>query len=230
MSPPIQITGAVLVDGTPEAGRDTFAAINPATGQSIGPPFQQAHAGDVAHACELAARARFLQMAGGEIQGAEQQAGLFAVEASRFMTDAALRREVFGPSSLLVRARDVGQMAQVIEMLAGQLTASIFFDKEDVPLVAELLPRLERKVSRIIGNGWPTGVEVYHAMVHGGPFPATTDVRTTSVGSLAIQRFLRPVCYQNLPDELLPEALRDENPLALSRRIDGVVRVPRAAS
>jgi NADP-dependent aldehyde dehydrogenase len=67
-------------------------------------------------------------------------------------------------------------------------------------------------------------------MVHGGPFPATTDVRTTSVGSLAIQRFLRPVCYQNLPDELLPEALRDENPLALSRRIDGVVRVPRAAS
>ena len=89
-------------------------------------------------------------------------------------------------------------------------------------MVAQLLPVLERKVGRIIGNGWPTGVEVCHAMVHGGPFPATTDSRTTSVGSLALQRFLRPICYQNLPETLLPQALRADNPLHLPRRVDGV--------
>jgi 2,5-dioxopentanoate dehydrogenase len=105
----------------------------------------------------------------------------------------------------------------------------MLFDDDDAELVAALLPRLERKVGRIIGNGWPTGVEVCHAMVHGGPFPATTDERTTSVGSLAIQRFLRPVCYQNLPDGLLPAALRNENPLKLMRRVDGKVMPPSAS-
>jgi len=111
-------------------------------------------------------------------------------------------------------------------MLEGQLTATVLFDDEDAGLVSALLPRLERNVGRIIGNGWPTGVEVCHAMVHGGPFPATTDGRSTSVGSLAIQRFLRPVCYQNLPDGLLPAALRNENPLKLTRRVDGKMMIP----
>jgi 2,5-dioxopentanoate dehydrogenase len=154
------------------------------------------------------------------------QAGLFGVEAVRFMAEPALRQEVFGPSSLLVRAGNVEQIAKVIELLEGQLTATVLFDTDDLPLVAELLPRLERKVGRIIGNGWPTGVEVCHAMVHGGPFPATTDVRTTSVGALAIQRFLRPICYQNLPDALLPPALRGSNPLGIGRRVDGAVQPP----
>ncbi|MDQ5861091.1 MAG: aldehyde dehydrogenase (NADP(+)), partial [Actinomycetota bacterium] len=86
-----------------------------------------------------------------------------------------------------------------------------------------LLPALEQKVGRIIVNGWPTGVEVGHAMVHGGPFPATSDTRTTSVGTLAINRFLRPVAYQNLPQQLLPAALRDTNPWQLNRRIDGTI-------
>jgi 2,5-dioxopentanoate dehydrogenase len=86
-----------------------------------------------------------------------------------------------------------------------------------------LLPTLERKAGRILANGFGTGVEVGHAMVHGGPFPATSDARTTSVGSRAIERFLRPVSYQDLPDDLLPEALRDANPLALARRIDGTL-------
>jgi len=157
------------------------------------------------------------------------QAGLFAVDAARFMTDPALRQEVFGPSSLLVRARDVVQIAQVVDLLEGQLTATVLFDTEDLPLVAVLLPHLERKVGRIIANGWPTGVEVCHAMVHGGPYPATTDVRTTSVGALAIQRFLRPICYQNLPDALLPQALRADNPFKLIRRVDGTVQLPAAS-
>ncbi len=83
------------------------------------------------------------------------------------------------------------------------------------------MPILERKAGRILANGWPTGVEVSTAMVHGGPFPATSDARTTSVGTAAIERFLRPVCYQDLPEELLPAALRSDNPLDLPRKIDG---------
>jgi len=152
--------------------------------------------------------------------------GLFAVDATEFVADEQLREEVFGPSSLMVRARDLAELGNVVDALEGQLTASVLFDDEDIELVRTLLPRLERKVGRIIGNGWPTGVEVCHAMVHGGPFPATTDGRSTSVGSLAIQRFLRPVCYQGLPDTLLPEALRDENPLKVMRRVDGAVVMP----
>jgi len=154
------------------------------------------------------------------------QGGLFAVDAAQFSSDERLRQEIFGPASLMVRARDLEQLGSVIDVLEGQLTATVLFDDEDAELVAALLPHLERKVGRIIGNGWPTGVEVCHAMVHGGPFPATSDGRSTSVGALAIQRFLRPVCYQNLPDRLLPPALRSENPLKLLRRVDGAVVLP----
>ena len=93
----------------------------------------------------------------------------------------------------------------------------------DEAAVAALIPVLERKAGRILANGWPTGVEVCHAMVHGGPFPATSDSRSTSVGTLAIRRFLRPVCYQDLPAGLLPEALHDGNPLGLWRRVDGTL-------
>jgi NADP-dependent aldehyde dehydrogenase len=156
------------------------------------------------------------------------QGALFAVDAAQFMADEALRQEVFGPASVIVRAQDVVQLGRVVDVLEGQLTATVLFDDEDVELVGALLPRLQKKVGRIIGNGWPTGVEVCHAMVHGGPFPATTDSRTTSVGSLAIQRFLRPICYQNLPDALLPPALRAGNPLQLVRRVDGAVVAPEA--
>ena len=91
----------------------------------------------------------------------------------------------------------------------------------DLETVRTLLPTLERRAGRILVNGWPTGVEVGHAMVHGGPYPATSDSRTTSVGSLAIRRFLRPVCYQDLPQALLPEALRDGNPWNVPRLVDG---------
>lgn len=88
--------------------------------------------------------------------------------------------------------------------------------------MARLIPLIEAKVGRIVANGWPTGVEVCHAMVHGGRFPAASDARSSSVGALAVQRFLRPICYQNLPERLLPEALREGNPHRVPRRIDGV--------
>ncbi|WP_175426644.1 aldehyde dehydrogenase (NADP(+)) [Azospirillum brasilense] len=152
----------------------------------------------------------------------QAQAALFGTTADAFLADPALQDEVFGAASLLIRCPDVAAMRTVAERLEGQLTATVQMEPADGAAVAALLPTLERKAGRILANGWPTGVEVCHAMVHGGPFPATSDSRTTSVGTLAIRRFLRPVCYQDIPAALLPEALRDGNPLGLWRRIDGV--------
>ena len=114
-------------------------------------------------------------------------------------------------------------MLRLAEGLEGQLTATIQMDEGDLEAARLLLPVLERKVGRILVNGYPTGVEVGHAMVHGGPYPSTSDGRSTSVGTLAIARFLRPVCYQDMPGALLPEALRDGNPLGLWRRLDGAL-------
>ena len=112
-------------------------------------------------------------------------------------------------------------MRDLIEHMEGQLTVTLQMDDGDVAAARALLPMLERKSGRILVNGFPTGVEVAHAMVHGGPYPATTDGRSTSVGSLAIQRFLRPVCYQDFPAMLLPDVLRDGGVTAIPRRIDG---------
>jgi NADP-dependent aldehyde dehydrogenase len=137
------------------------------------------------------------------------QAAFFATSAQAFLDDPALGHEVFGPSSILVRCKDEAEFRAVVAGAEGQLTATLQMDAGDEPLAVAMLPILERKAGRILINGWPTGVEVTHAMVHGGPFPATSDARTTSVGSLAIDRFLRPVSYQNFGATLLPPELRD---------------------
>jgi len=133
--------------------------------------------------------------------------------------------EVFGASGVVVRYADVDALVPQLERLEGQLTATVHATAADTEAARRLLPVLEAKAGRILFNGWPTGVEVGHAMVHGGPFPATSDARTTSVGSLAIERFQRPVCYQDVPADLLPDAVRDDNPWGLTRRLDGVLRL-----
>ncbi len=162
---------------------------------------------------------------GGVGEGANRgQSALFAVDADAFLADRSLGEEVFGASSLLVRCEGAREMRAVLTHLEGQLTATVHMDEGDTEEVRALLPVLERRAGRVLVNGWPTGVEVGHAMVHGGPFPATSDSRTTSVGSLAIRRFLRPVCYQDLPDALLPEALRRESTTRLPRLVDGVMQ------
>lgn len=136
-------------------------------------------------------------------------ANLFSVSGSEVVDRPELLEEVFGASSLLVRCKDLGELARVLEGLEGQLTATLHMDEADYGEAAKLMPILEKKVGRILANGWPTGVEVAHAMVHGGPYPSTSDGRTTSVGTLAIERFLRPVSYQAIPEALLPPELRD---------------------
>jgi 2,5-dioxopentanoate dehydrogenase len=148
-------------------------------------------------------------------------AALVATSAEEFLAARDLHDEVFGAVSVIVRAADTGQLLKVARALEGQLTATVHAAATDAALAAELLPVLERKAGRILFNGWPTGVEVVPSMVHGGPYPATSDSRTTSVGTLAMDRFLRPVAYQDVPDALLPSAVREANPDGLLRMVDG---------
>ena len=154
---------------------------------------------------------------------------IFGTSIADFVGNHVLHAEIFGAASLVIRYSTTEELIEATNRIEGQLTASLQLTEEDYPTAARLLPALEQKVGRIIVNGWPTGVEVGHAMVHGGPFPATSDTRTTSVGTLAINRFLRPVAYQNLPQELLPAPLQDANPWHLNRRIDGTVEAAAAA-
>ena len=149
------------------------------------------------------------------------QAALLRVSASDLLADPTLGDEVFGPSSLLVECADATELRRLLQKLEGQLTVTLHMEPADAELARSLLPLIERKAGRVLANGFPTGVEVCDAIVHGGPFPATSDGRSTSVGTAAIERFLRPVCYQNLADELLPDALRDGNPLNIRRRHAG---------
>lgn len=155
--------------------------------------------------------------------GAEDAPAPQIVEAARLdgVTD-----EIFGASGVVVRYDSVEELLPSLHSLEGQLTATVHATDTDDEAAAQVVSALELKVGRILFNGWPTGVEVGHAMVHGGPFPATSDSRTTSVGSLAIERFQRPVAYQDVPAALLPEAVRDDNPWHLARRIDGELQLP----
>lgn len=158
----------------------------------------------------------------GEADGRRGVAALFEVTAADFIADPALQEEVFGPAGLLVRCDDAAQFSAVLAAVEGQLTVALHLATDDHSQASALLPLLERKAGRLLVNGFGTGVEVAHSMVHGGPFPSTTDSRSTSVGARAIERFLRPVCYQNLPQALLPPALQDANPWRLPRRVDGL--------
>lgn len=145
-------------------------------------------------------------------------AALFRVTASALMDDPSLADEIFGPASLLVSCTSTGEMARVVPTLEGQLTATLHVDQADIPFARELIGPLTARVGRVLCNAFPTGVAVSDAMVHGGPFPATSDGRSTSVGLAAIERFQRPVCFQDVPDELLPDELRDSNPLGVPVR------------
>ncbi|WP_295631297.1 aldehyde dehydrogenase family protein, partial [Novosphingobium sp.] len=150
------------------------------------------------------------------------QGALFTTSAIAFLADKALGHEVFGAAAVIVRCADEAELALVLRGLEGQLTATLQMDAADEAMAAHVLPLLADRAGRVLANGWPTGVEVTHAMVHGGPYPGTSDARTTSVGTLALVRFLRPVCYQDLPDTLLPPPLQAGNPWGIPRKIDGV--------
>lgn len=150
---------------------------------------------------------------------------IYASGVEQLLSNPVLQEEIFGAASLVIRYGSAAELAQALSKLEGQLTATLQLNESDYATAAQVLPILEQKVGRILINGWPTGVEVGHAMVHGGPFPATSAPQTTSVGTLAIERFLRPVAYQNFPEDLLPAPLKEANPWQLNRRVDGVISI-----
>lgn len=158
--------------------------------------------------------------------------GCGLVAAHEFLARAELRDEVFGPFTLVVSCRTEAQLVDVAEQLDGQLTASVFAEPDDADLVGRLAAVLPSMAGRLVWDGVPTGVAVSPAMQHGGPYPASTDARSTSVGTAAITRFLRPVAYQGWPDAMLPPELRDANPLGIRRQVglaittDPIERVP----
>ena len=148
---------------------------------------------------------------------------VFQTNASYFLAEKTLSEEIFGPTTVLIKSDTAAELLEIANKMEGQLTASVFCSEEDLKEYAYLIDVLETKVGRLIYNGFSTGVEVNDSIVHGGVYPATSDSRTSSVGTRAIERFSRLVCYQNFPEESLPEELKDENPLGIRRIVDGVL-------
>jgi len=161
-------------------------------------------------------------------QAASNEAGntyaapvLMQIDAKELLSNPELATEVFGPSALVIHYNSREQLMELAGAIEGQLTATLHGSEADLAAFADLIAILERKAGRLIVNGFPTGVEVCHAMVHGGPYPATSDSRATSVGTYSIYRFVRPVCYQDFPLASLPDELKNGNPLRIMRLIDG---------
>jgi len=145
---------------------------------------------------------------------------LFLTDGQTFLSNHRLGEELFGPSTVMVTASSREELLAIARRMEGHLTATIHGTASDLRDYAELVDILEQRVGRLIFNGFPTGVEVCAAMQHGGPYPATTDARTTSVGSAAIERFVRPIAFQGFPHDALPSELRDENPRGIWRIVD----------
>lgn len=205
-----------------------FTTLQSRMGQLIAsqPPQTMLNAGGLKNYCEgytkLNAEPRVSHLAGAAHQGNQAQAQLFKADVSLLLEGSELlQEEIFGPCTVIIEVADRNELVQALAAMRGQLTATLIGENDELAASADLVALLERKAGRLLLNGYPTGVEVCDAMVHGGPYPATSDSRGTSVGSLAIDRFLRPVCYQNFPDALLPDALKNNNPLGIRRLVNG---------
>jgi alpha-ketoglutaric semialdehyde dehydrogenase len=153
--------------------------------------------------------------------GCDVTTAFFKTDAKTFLANPELSQEVFGPSTLVISYSDREELLRLAGALEGQLTATIHGSEEELRANSDLLRILETRAGRLLFNGYPTGVEVCHSMVHGGPYPATSDGRSTSVGTRAIFRFARQVCFQGFPNAALPDELKDENPLGIWRLVDG---------
>ena len=170
----------------------------------------------IAHAYRSAARklqgaANVSAVVANECDGRTAKSHLFATTGDAWLADESLSEEAFGPLGIVVQVRDFDQMLTVARRLQGQLTCTIHLSERDEKYGRRLMPIIARKAGRLLANGFPTGVEVSDAMVHGGPYPASTNFGATSVGTLSIRRFLRPVCYQDIPESLLPEDLAESS-------------------
>jgi alpha-ketoglutaric semialdehyde dehydrogenase len=189
------------------------AMLNPAIRKGYGEKFQAmaAVAGVRSHCSSLPANA----------EHTEAQPGVFTADSRAWLSNRELHTEIFGPATVLVECKSDAELLEIANALEGTLTATIHGTPEELARYGELIDILSRKAGRLIFNGYPTGVEVGYAMHHGGPYPATTDEKFTSVGAAAIYRFARPVCYQGFPEHLLPEELQNANPRKIWRLVDG---------
>lgn len=178
---------------------------------------------------QMAAQNEVAVVTEGETDKAWARPRLLKVDAKTFIRNPNLQHEMFGPAALIICVENDTERLAVANVLKGQLTATLWANEADAGVANSLLHILQSKVGRILFNGVPTGVEVSHSMVHGGPFPASSDARFTSVGSAAIFRFLRPVCFQNTPNALLPALLKNENPCAVPRFVNGQWVLPTRA-
>ena len=200
---------AVVID-SPDA--DTFQAAAEAGLAAV--PDQTMLTDGIADAyrsgvARVAAGTGVTQVVGTNCDSRAAAPNLFTISGDDWLADHKLQEEVFGPMGIIVRVRDADQMQQIARSIEGQLTCTLHLDDGDKPMALSLLPLLERKAGRLLANSFPTGVEVCDSMVHGGPYPASTNFGATSVGTLSIRRFLRPVCYQDIPVDLLPERMQE---------------------
>ena len=145
------------------------------------------------------------------------------VEGATFLGNTALHQEVFGPFTMVVQCADKTQLEAIIKKLEGQLTGTLIGESKELLNYAGVIEALKKRVGRIIFNGVPTGVEVCPSMVHGGPYPASTDSRFTAVGTNSIKRWVRPFSYQDWPEQLLPDALKNDNPLGIIGLVNNVL-------
>ncbi|MEX4004993.1 aldehyde dehydrogenase (NADP(+)) [Paraburkholderia sp. EG285A] len=217
--------GLVLAVEGPDLDRFVQAASEALASKSaqtmLTPGIYEAYSSGNKAVCDVPGVEKIAQgQAAGELANAAE-AALYVTDARRLLATPELESEMFGPASIVVRAASFSELLEVAEHVEGQLTVTLQIEPDDYAEAQKLLPVLERKAGRILANGFPTGVEVCHAMVHGGPFPSTSNAMFTSVGATAIDRFLRPVCYQDLPEALLPDAVKETNPLTLARVVDG---------
>jgi alpha-ketoglutaric semialdehyde dehydrogenase len=159
-----------------------------------------------------------------EVQPNFAQQVITTVEGQTFLDNSSLHQEVFGPFSMVVQCKDTRQLEEIISQLEGQLTGTIIAENDEIVSHSKIIEALQNRVGRIIYNGVPTGVEVSPSMVHGGPYPSSTDSRFTAVGINSIKRWVRPFSFQDWPNSLLPDELKDENPLGISRHEDGVYK------
>jgi alpha-ketoglutaric semialdehyde dehydrogenase len=207
--------------------------------QTLGEEIKKVSPGDMLHAGifknYVERRANALAQEKVEIISASEAEPLFnqatptlaSATAQAFINNPILHMEVFGPYSLVIRCKNIDEMIDVAKHIEGQLTATLMATENDIHTYNELIELVKNICGRFILNGAPTGVEVCLSMQHGGPYPATTDSRFTSVGADGIKRFARPICYQNWPNELLPDELKNENPLNISRTINDRLQLPK---
>ncbi len=193
------------------------AAISPMLTEGIAKSYRSGIAGRQAQGCvETVA-----QTASNGAKSGYAVPAVMQISGGDLLREPELATEVFGPSTLVIRYESRDELMELARSLEGQLTATLHGSEADLAAFADLIAILERKAGRLIVNGFPTGVEVCHAMVHGGPYPATSDSRATSVGTYSIYRFARPVCFQDFPQAALPEELKDDNPSGIWRLVDG---------